>query len=78
MFRLWLESLVITYDIKKIFIKNKDNAFSVNDIFDIVITPFYSYDTISLPLVTAICNYWVIEGKVNRIEINGEFFYHAL
>lgn len=78
MFRLWLESLVITYEIKKIFIKNKDNAYSVNEIFDIVITPFYSTATAFLPLVKVICDYWVIEGKVNRIEINGELFYHVV
>jgi len=78
MCRLWLESLVITYDIYKIFIKNKDNAYSVNDIFDIVITPFYSNSNAFLPLVKTVCDYWVIEGKVNRIEINGELFYHAL
>ena len=77
MFRLWIESLVTTYDINKIFIKNNDNAYTVNEIFDIVITPFYSNDPTFLPLVKAICDYWVIEGKVNRIEINGELFYHA-
>ena len=77
-FRLWIGSLVITYDVKKIFIKNKDKVYSINEIFDIVIAPFYFNATASLPLVKAICDYWVIEGKINRIEINNELFYHAL
>ena len=76
--RLWLESLVITYDTIKIFIKNKENAYTVNEIFDIVITPFYSNCKAFFTLVKAICDYWVIEGKINRIEINGELFHHAL
>ena len=78
MFRIWLESLVITYDIHKFLIENIDNAYSINEIFDIVITPFYSNVVPFLPFIKAICDYWVREGKINRIEINSDLFYHAL
>ncbi len=78
MCRIWLESLFITYDIHKFFIENIDNAYSINEIFDIVIAPFYSNMLLFFPIIKAICDYWVREGKINLTEINSELFYHAL
>ncbi|TET59533.1 MAG: hypothetical protein E3J52_05680 [Promethearchaeota archaeon] len=75
--RLWLESFVITYGIRKFLTENRDKAYNINEIFDIVITPFYSNTIPFLPFVKTIREYCVIEGKINRIEINGELFYHA-
>ena len=74
---IWLESLVITYHIEKFLIESIDYAHSINEIFDIVITPFYSNVIPFLPFIKAICDYWVKEGKINRVEINSELFYHA-
>ena len=77
LFKLWLESLVITCDIRKFLTENRDNAYSFNEIFDVVMNPFYSNAIPFLPLIKVICDYWILEGKLNRIEINGELFYHA-
>ena len=78
LFKMWLEFLVITYDILKFLTENRDNAYSFNEIFDVVMTPFYSNANPFLPLINVICDYWIREGKLNRIEINSELFYYAL
>ncbi|MBA7544750.1 hypothetical protein ES705_37111 [subsurface metagenome] len=78
--RSYAESGVIIQCISKSFAENQDNIYNINEIFEIAISPFHSIDLNDFSIilvVKVICNFWVDEGKLNLIEINGEYFYHA-
>ena len=76
----YAESGALIQSISNLFAENQDNIYNINEIFEIAISPFHSInlnDFAIILVVKVICNFWVDEGKLNLIEINGEYFYHA-
>jgi len=73
------ESRAIIQSISNFFAENQSNKYNVNEIFELAISPFHSknLNDFAIPLIVkVICNFWVDEGKLNLIEINGEGFYY--
>lgn len=76
----YAESGELIQSISIFFSENQSNIYTIDEIFEVAISPFHSInlnDFAILLVVKVICNFWVDEGKLQVVEINGEYFYHA-
>jgi len=78
--RHYLQACTIIHRIFNFFRDNKDLALNIKEIFDIVITPFYTIadsrlEQNFLSIIKIICEFWVRKGKLTRTIINDEIFY---
>lgn len=74
--RSYLNSQIVFQDVYNLFIESKGVKLSDEQVFDVLISPFYTVDPLERFLIRhtllCICLIWVQEGKLRKSTINDE------